>query len=270
MSDSGKTILVKDFIITSNDNVTTSELEQFFVEFKGKELTFNQLQDIAVAITKYYRDNGYFVARAYIPQQDLKANNNVLEIAVIEGSYGDIQLTNNSLVKDNIVQGMLDDAKSRSPIVSANSLERAMLIIQDTPGTFISEADILPGKEVGTSDFKMTANASKAYDGYVVLDNAGSRYTGKNRLMLGANANSLLGYGDKLSFFGLVSNGVDLLNGKLSFPTTVFLSEKEELLDRIPGYLDKKVMEKVITYFSEELYNTKEWEEFDKEFISKL
>lgn len=61
-----------------------------------------------------------------------------------------------------------------------------------------------------------------------------------------------------------------LLNGKLSFPTTVFLSEKEELLDRIPGYLDKKVMEKVITYFSEELYNTKEWEEFDKEFISKL
>lgn len=217
MSDSGKTIKVNDFTITGNENVSLSELEQFYISFKEKELTFNQLQEIAVSITKYYRDKGYFVARAYIPAQDINANNNVLEIAIIEGNYGDIQLTNNSLVKDSIVQGLLDEAKSRSSIVSANSLERAMLIIQDTPGALITQADILPGKEVGSSDFQMVADASKAFDGYMVLDNSGSRYTGKNRLMIGANANSLLGYGDKLSFFGLISNGADLKNGKLSY-----------------------------------------------------
>ncbi len=61
-----------------------------------------------------------------------------------------------------------------------------------------------------------------------------------------------------------------LMNGRLSYPTTIFLSEKGELLDKIPGYLDKKTMEKVLTYFSEKAYNTKRWEEFDKEFKSKL
>ena len=61
-----------------------------------------------------------------------------------------------------------------------------------------------------------------------------------------------------------------LMNGKLSYPTTIFLSEKEELLDRVPGYLDKEIMEKVLVYFSKELYKTKKWEEFDKEFVSKL
>jgi thioredoxin-related protein len=61
-----------------------------------------------------------------------------------------------------------------------------------------------------------------------------------------------------------------LMDGKLSYPTTLFLSEKEELLDRIPGYLDKKVMEKVLVYFSKEIYKTKKWEEFDKNFKSNL
>ena len=61
-----------------------------------------------------------------------------------------------------------------------------------------------------------------------------------------------------------------LMDGKLSYPTTIFLSEKEELLDRIPGYLDTKIMEKVLAYFSNKAYKTKKWEQFDKEFKSKL
>ena len=61
-----------------------------------------------------------------------------------------------------------------------------------------------------------------------------------------------------------------LMNGKLSYPTTIFLSKKEELLDRIPGYLDKEVMEKILVYFSKEVYKTKKWEEFNKDFKSNL
>ena len=61
-----------------------------------------------------------------------------------------------------------------------------------------------------------------------------------------------------------------LMNGSMSYPTTLFLSEKEELLDRIPGYLDKEIMEKVLVYFSEKLYETKKWEDFTKDFKSNL
>lgn len=61
-----------------------------------------------------------------------------------------------------------------------------------------------------------------------------------------------------------------LMNGKLSYPTTIFLSKKEKLLDRVPGYLDKEIMEKVLVYFSEECYKTKNWVEFNKDFKSNL
>ena len=61
-----------------------------------------------------------------------------------------------------------------------------------------------------------------------------------------------------------------LMDGKLSYPTTIILSKDEKVIDKIPGYLDKKIMEKILVYFSKELNKTKKWKEFEKEFESKL
>ena len=48
------------------------------------------------------------------------------------------------------------------------------------------------------------------------------------------------------------------------------MNEKLQLLDRVPGYLDAKIMEKVITYFATEKYKTDKWEDFVKSFKSNL
>lgn len=61
-----------------------------------------------------------------------------------------------------------------------------------------------------------------------------------------------------------------LMNGKMSYPTTIFMNPKEELLDKIPGYLDTKTMEKVLAYFADEKYKTEKWADFDKNFKSQL
>lgn len=61
-----------------------------------------------------------------------------------------------------------------------------------------------------------------------------------------------------------------LLNGKLSYPTTVFLDAKMQLLDRVPGYLDTKMMEQITAFFATESYKNVEWETFQKEFKSSL
>lgn len=217
MVDSGKKILISDFKITENKHIPSTELEKFFIDSKNKELTFNQLQEIASSITKYYREKGYFVARAYIPAQNINENNGVLEIAIIEGTYGEFKLKNNSLVKDSVVQGMLDDAKNRDNVISTNTLERAMLIINDTAGAIVTQADIMPGKDVGTSDFEITTESSNRFNGYVVVDNYGSRYTGKDRLMIGMDINSPFAIGDKISIFGLSSSATNLKNGKISY-----------------------------------------------------
>jgi len=61
-----------------------------------------------------------------------------------------------------------------------------------------------------------------------------------------------------------------LLNGKLSYPTTIFMNENLDLLDRVPGYLDTKIMEKVITFFGTKKYETVKWDDFVKNFKSSL
>lgn len=61
-----------------------------------------------------------------------------------------------------------------------------------------------------------------------------------------------------------------LMNGKLSYPTTIFLDAKETVLQSIPGYLDKKTLEKILVFFSNENYKTKNWGEFEKGFQSKI
>jgi hemolysin activation/secretion protein len=214
---SGKKLLVKDFLIEGNSHISNDELNSLLSEYKNKELNFADMQNISSIITKEYRNKGYFVARAYLPKQNFQENNGTLKLAVIEGNYGEFQLTNNSNVKDFIVQNMLDDAKARDNVVSTDTLERSMLIINDTPGSVVTQADVKPGKEVGTSDFLIKTEQTPIYDGYVLADNQGSKYTGENRLMSGINLNSPLQIGDKLSLSGLVSNGNDIKNYKIGY-----------------------------------------------------
>ena len=214
---SGKKILIKGFDIKGNDNLSNEELNNEINVFSNQELNFKELQEITSIITKKYREKGFFVARAYIPVQNFKQNNGIFKITVIEGNYGEFKLTNNSLVKDSIVQGMFDNAKNRSSVISSDSLERAMLIINETPGAVVSKSEVRPGKEVGTSDFIVETQESKAYGGYLVADNYGSKYVGKNRVMAGVDLNSPFKIGDRLSLSGLISNGADLKNYKVAY-----------------------------------------------------
>lgn len=61
-----------------------------------------------------------------------------------------------------------------------------------------------------------------------------------------------------------------LMNGKLSYPTTIFMNEKEELLQKIPGYLSVERFEKILAYFKTESYKDKDWADFEKNFKSNL
>ena len=64
--------------------------------------------------------------------------------------------------------------------------------------------------------------------------------------------------------------GAALLNGKLAYPTTIFMNSDMKLLDRIQGYIDTKKMEKVLAFFGDGIYKKEKWNNFEKKFKSKL
>jgi hemolysin activation/secretion protein len=215
-SFSTKTIKVVDFSISGNNHIPLSELEKFFVESKNRDLTFNQINQVVENINKYYKDKGYFVSVAYLPVQNVNENNGVVKIEVIEGNYGNFKINNKSLVKYSKIEGILKETK-KSKIVSTDSLKRSLLILRDTPGIAISNLNIAKGDKNGSVDFEVTTEATNRVNGYAVVDNVGGRYTGKNRLMGGIDINSPSGIGDKITLFGMVSNGYNLKSGKIGY-----------------------------------------------------
>lgn len=55
-----------------------------------------------------------------------------------------------------------------------------------------------------------------------------------------------------------------LLNGQMSYPTTVYLDEKMNMLTPVPGYLDKAAFTKILRYFGENFHKTMTWQEYEK------
>lgn len=63
---------------------------------------------------------------------------------------------------------------------------------------------------------------------------------------------------------------VDLMGGKMSYPTTVYLDEKLELIQAVPGYLSAKDFDAVLHFFGKNEYRKQDWESFKKAYKSDL
>ncbi|MEO8002591.1 MAG: POTRA domain-containing protein, partial [Arenimonas sp.] len=84
---------------------TDAELQAISHFTPGSELSLNELEAMAGRITQHYREKGYFVARAYLPAQDI--SNHVVTIAINEGRLGKVDLRNTSRLDDALANGLL-------------------------------------------------------------------------------------------------------------------------------------------------------------------
>lgn len=215
--DSTKKIFIKDFKFIGNSIFDSKYLKALVKDYSNKELTFKQIQEVLQIVTNLYRDKGYFVARAYLPPQDIVKNDDFLDISIVEGKYGEIILDNKSLVKTSYLDNILDKNLKTKEIINTKDIERALLLINQRNGVNINKTSIEPGNKTGTGNLNIPAEQTKRVNGYVVADNYGSRYTGYNRLQALLNINSPFNIGDRLTISGLISNGADLKNGRLAY-----------------------------------------------------
>ncbi|RMG81834.1 MAG: DUF255 domain-containing protein [Bacteroidetes bacterium] len=85
-------------------------------------------------------------------------------------------------------------------------------------------------------------------------------------------------YKDEITFKGntynFVQNGrrgyhqlaAEITNGRLSFPTLVFLDENLNLIQSIPGYKDPLIFEQIVTYFGKNMHKKQPWSAYQKNY----
>jgi len=211
------TVLVKSITLSGNQEIATAELTSLVASMIGTERTLAQLNAAARRITAYYRSQGFAVARAYLPAQDI--TDGAVTISIIEGRISSHKISNQSLLSDERAQAYLGQVKD-GDVIKSDQIDRGLLLLQDTPGVSTSRATLQPGASVGTSELLIEVNPAKPYSGNVVLDNYGSRYTGEYRVAGTFNVVSPLKIGDQITA-NLLTSGDNLSFARLAYQLPV-------------------------------------------------
>ena len=205
-------ILVKSITVTGNAEIPAAELLPLVSSVVGTEQTLAQLSAAARRITAHYRARGYAVARAILPAQNITSG--AVTISVIEGRVSASRLANTSRLSDAQVANFVGSIKP-GDVIRSSSVDRGVLLLQDTPGVGASRATLQPGASVGTSELLVEVMPAALLSGSATLDNYGSRYTGEYRLGLNAALASPLGMGDQFSA-SVLTAGSGLSFGRLA------------------------------------------------------
>jgi hemolysin activation/secretion protein len=186
---------VKAFQIDGNTAFPSARLMSLLTQTIGPERTLGDLDKAAARITDFYRAHGYLVARAYVPAQDI--HDGVVDIAIVEGRYGDIHIGNKSHVRDAVLQHYLAPAHL-GDVIDEHRLDRATLLIQDVTGASVVTGNLRAGETPGVTDLSVEVPPTPSITGSVQADNYGITTTGRYRVGGEVQWNSPLGFGDRL------------------------------------------------------------------------
>lgn len=200
-ADTGTRLQVNGFTLEGNSALGSEELLGLLADLPGKELSVGQLQAAANRITRRYREQGYPLARAYLPAQEIEGG--VVKIAVLEGRYGEIKVDNPVGLGGSALAPL--SALKAGDAVQGQPLERSLLLLQDTPGVEV-KSTLRPGASTGTTDLLVGLQQAPLVTGSVDMDNYGNRFVGQYRLGGTLNLNNPLNLGDRLSLRAMGSD----------------------------------------------------------------
>jgi len=192
------------------------EIRPFYQDLLGKEIALARIYEIEEKITRKYRQDGYVLSRAIVPEQRIR--DGVAKIYVVEGFIDQINIEGAEPMQPRIL-AFLQKIVGKKPL-RIQDLERYLLLVNDMAGV-TTQNIIRPSKDTpGASELVVVAER-QMLDGYLSYDNYGSYYLGPERATLGLNLNSPFGQGERFSVVGLITNPtteLKYIQGDVSLP----------------------------------------------------
>ena len=216
----GFKVTVSQFKLTGMTVYSESELLALVSDQVGKELDLEGLNTVAEMIAAHYRKNGYFLAQAYLPKQEIR--DGIVAIVVLEGHVGEVKLRmdESARLRESRAQDILSGIQP-GDLIKEKTLERSLLLLNDTPGATV-KSTLQPGAKVGEADVVVDlGDDGRMVTGSVDADNWGSRFTGANRLGASMNLNNPTGFGDQLTLRAQTSESSGSPMGRVAYTLPV-------------------------------------------------
>ena len=193
-----------------------ASLQGILGKYVNQDLSLVDLTAATDALTVFLRKEGYPVATAILPAQEVKGG--VVKLLVVMGKYGQFDVKNTSRLANGQVEGIISALK-KEKFVEAKSLDRTLLALNDLAGVTV-KATLKPGSNPGTSDLVVEVTDAKRESGSVAIDNYGSRFLGQTRTSYNFGLQNPFGMGDSLALGGIIA-GSGLNDYRASYQTPI-------------------------------------------------
>ncbi|MBU3641734.1 ShlB/FhaC/HecB family hemolysin secretion/activation protein [Polynucleobacter sp. Fuers-14] len=216
-SSGGVQVVVKTFVLEGVKALPEEVVQKVLDPWRNTPVSFDDLQKACDAIALLYREHGY-VVQAILPPQ--KVADGTIKILITEAKLGavivDTPQGETRFSKETAAKYITYENPIGSTL-NSRSLERAIIILNETPGVMAS-ASLEPGGADGETAVRLQLTQPPLLNASIAANNYGSRTTGSNQGVIGFSLNNPSGIGDSVVVNGVYSEGSQYVQGSYSLP----------------------------------------------------
>ena len=193
---------LQQVIWNPSEILTKDQIQAVTASYIGKQVTLKDLREMADKITNIYRDKGYMTCGAVLPPQRIR--DGVVEIRLIEGKTGTVNLTGNRYTKTGYIMNRIN--LKPGEIANTEKLNRDLRWFQGTNDVQLRVV-MKPGAEEGATDYDIMAFEPQNQSVTLYTDNDGYESSGRWRAGIFYNMKSVSGHRDSLRAHFIGSRG---------------------------------------------------------------
>ena len=229
----GAKLFVKEIKISGNTAFSDDELKQITSPYENRMVYNSELEDIRLALTRKYIEQGYINSGAIIP--DHKVVDGVIQFTIIEGRLTDIEIVGNKYLETQYLKDRLKLGAS-TPL-NVNELQEQIQLMLESPSVATINSALRPGDRRGEASLTALVKEGPRVEFNPVIDNRLSPTLGSFRTLLPIQVNSINGQGDTLNLSLGHSEGLNDASINWALPTIT-----DNTINLFANYSDSKIV----------------------------
>jgi hemolysin activation/secretion protein len=190
--------------------ITQEELNAVAAKYIGKQVDIAALQTMVAEINQIYADRGIVTAIATLPPQT--AGGGIVKVKLTEGRLQKTSVSGNDQTSPNFILRRVGHPVGE--VLDVPKLNRDVVWFNRTNDVQV-RALLQPGTDFGLTDLQLAVTEPPINTLQLFFDNQGVQTTGRNEGGIYYKRHGLAGIDDRLTFYGVKSEGN--INGNVAY-----------------------------------------------------
>lgn len=225
---------VADIEVVGSTIFDADDFADLLDQYRGRQVSFNELLQLRSAITDRYLDAGYLTSGAFIPPQTLVDDTVIVQ--VIEGELEEIIVRGTQRLQPDYVRSRV--GLVAQPPLNVDNLLAGLQRLQLDPLIETVSADLQAGVSQGTSLLVIDIVEADSFAVNTGLANSRSPNIGGTQVSVGVDEGNVLGIGDRITLGYKHTDGSD----GVDFSYTLPVSPNDDTVRLAAGYADSQVI----------------------------